>query len=204
MQTDGMGDGMHTFRVLRVDWRAELGFRQRGVRHRHPFHTASLPAAPCTVVRAVLLTTVRSAAPSWRMECTHPPPRRNLPACRMRCVAATPWPSGLEIQFWARHLPLSPIYAPDIPPRYTHPMQCASLAQDHCIGPRLRLPLPIGGRSVEAAFSFRMDPPREGRLETLFGRPTMPQGKPLRFQTLSLKPVCPLTCNTSPTLSRIA
>ena len=65
MLTDGMGDGMHTFGVV---WRAERAFRKRGVRHRHPIRTASLPAAPCTAVRDVLLTTVRSAAPSWRME----------------------------------------------------------------------------------------------------------------------------------------
>ena len=85
VQTDGMGDGMHTFGVLRVVWRAERGFRQRGVQHRHPIRTASLPAAPCTVVRAVLLTTVRS--------------KSTFLADGMHTSAAPPQPSGVPNAF---------------------------------------------------------------------------------------------------------
>ena len=44
VQTDGMGDGMRTFGVVRVVWRAERAFRKRGVRI--GIHSALLHCRP--------------------------------------------------------------------------------------------------------------------------------------------------------------
>ena len=103
VQTDGMGDGMRTFGVIRVVWRAERAFRKRvGTASASTPHcfTAGRPLH-CRTGRTADDRAQQSTLLAVEMHKIRRPAATFRP-CRMRCAAAAPWPSGLEVGFGSR------------------------------------------------------------------------------------------------------